>query len=111
MVRVYKLKAFARFQRGERLTDSALSDAVRRAETGLVDADLGGGVMKQRVARRGEGKRGGYRTILAYRQGQRAVFLFGFAKSDRDNLDDDELVAWRRIGRVWLGIDDATTRR
>lgn len=104
---VYKVKAFARFQRGQRLSDSALSDAVRRAAAGLVDADLGGGLIKQRIARQGQGKRGGYRTILAYRQGQRAVFLYGFAKSEQDNIDDEERIALRAFGQYWLSLNDA----
>lgn len=105
-MRVFKLKAFARFQRRERVADHALAKSVRDAEDGLVGADLGGGLVKQRVARPGAGKRGGYRTIIAYRRGSRAVFLYGFAKSERDNLDDDELAYWRQIGRVYLGLDD-----
>ena len=105
-MRLYKLKAFARFQRRERIADKALGKAVRSAEDGLVDADLGGGLIKQRVARPGQGKSGGFRTIIAYRRGDRAVFLFGFAKSERENLDDDELAYWQRVGRVYLGLDD-----
>jgi hypothetical protein len=105
-VRLYKLKAFARFQRRERISDQALGQAIRSAEAGLVDAELGGGLIKQRVARPGQGKSGGYRTIIAYRRGSRAVFLFGFAKSERENLDDDELAHWQRVGRVYLGLDD-----
>ena len=105
-MRVFKLKAFARFQRRERIADATLAKAVRSAEAGLVDADLGGGLIKQRVARPGQGKSGGFRTIVAYRRGSRAVFLFGFAKSERDNLDDDELAQWQRVGRAYLGLDD-----
>jgi hypothetical protein len=86
---------------------SALVRSVHVAEEGLVDADLGGGLIKQRVARPGEGKRGGFRTVIAYRRGERAVFLFGFAKSDRENFDNDELAGWRRIGRAYLGPDDS----
>jgi hypothetical protein len=71
---------------------------VREAGTGLVDADLGGGLIKQRVARPGAGKSGGYRTVIAYRRGERAVFLYGFAKSVRANIDDDELEVLRRRG-------------
>jgi hypothetical protein len=104
-VRVYKLKAFARFQRREGIADGALAKAVRGAEAGLVDADLGGGLIKQRVARSGQGKSGGYRTVIAYRRGDRAMFLFGFAKRERENLDDDELTYWQRIGRVYMGLD------
>jgi hypothetical protein len=105
-VRLFKLKAFARFQRRERIADEALGRVVRRADDGLIDADLGGGLIKQRVARPGQGKSGGFRTIIAYRRGDRAVFLFGFAKSDRQNLDDDELAYWRRVGRAYLGLDE-----
>jgi hypothetical protein len=105
-VRLFKLKAFARFQRRERIADKALGKAVRRADDGLIDADLGGGLIKQRVARPGQGKSGGFRTIIAYRRGDRAVFLFGFAKSDRENLDDDELAYWRRVGRAYLGLNE-----
>lgn len=78
----------------------------RYAARKTVDADLGGGLIKQRVARPGQGKSGGFRTIVAYRRGSRAVFLFGFAKSERDNLDDDELAHWQRVGRAYLGLDD-----
>ena len=105
-MRLFKLKAFARFQRREGIADKVLSKTIRGAEDGLVDADLGGGLIKLRVARPGQGKRGGFRTIIAYRRGSRAVFLFGFAKSERENLDDDELAQWQRIGRAYLGLDD-----
>jgi hypothetical protein len=105
-MRLYKLKAFARFQRRERIADRALGKAVRSAEMGLVDADLGGGLIKQRVARPGQGKSGGYRTLIAYRRGDRAVFLYGFAKSDQASVDADQLAYWRQIGRVYLGLDD-----
>jgi hypothetical protein len=105
-VRLYKLKGFARFQRRERITDQVLGKAVKSAERGLIDADLGGGLIKQRVARAGQGKSGGFRTIVAYRRGDRAVFLYGFAKSERANLDGDERAHWQRVGRAYLGLDE-----
>ena len=105
-MRVYKLKAFARFQRRERMADKALGKAVQSAEQGLVEADLGGRLIKQRIARPGQGKSGGYRTVIAYQRGERAVFLFGFAKNERANLDDDELVYWQQVGRSYLSLDD-----
>ena len=64
-------------------------------------------MIKQRVARLGQGKRGSYRTIVAYRVKQRAVFLFGFAKSGKANLDADEVAALVKRGAVWLGASDA----
>ena len=103
-MQVYKVKVFARFQRRERITDKALAKAVRSAEDGLVDADLGGGLIKQRVARPGQGKSGGYRTVIAYRHGDLAVFLLGFAKHERANIDDDELEDLRGQARAFLRL-------
>ena len=104
---IYKLKAFARYARSEGISDEILSDAIGRAERGLVDADLGGGLFKQRVARKGQGRSGGYRVMIALRVGDLAVFLFGFAKSAQDNLDDRQLTALRRIAASWLSADAA----
>jgi hypothetical protein len=104
-VRVFKTKLFAKFARRERIADAALSEAIERAGRGLVDADLGGGVIKQRVARRGQGRSGGYRTLIAYRSGDLAVFLFGFSKSERANIDDDELADLRAVSTSWLAAD------
>ena len=66
-------------------------EAVRRAEGGLIDADLGGGVIKQRVARAGKGKSGGHRTLILFRRGERAIFAFGFAKSAQANIAKADL--------------------
>jgi hypothetical protein len=110
-VRVFKTKWFARFAQRERIADASLAEAVRRAERGLVDADLGGGVIKQRVARSGQGRSGGYRVLAAYRRKTRAVFLFGFAKSERDNVEDDELATLRDIARGWLEADGKALAR
>lgn len=98
-MRVFKIRWFARFARGERIDDKSLSQAVARAARGLIDADLGGGLIKQRVARRGRGRSAGYRMIVAYRIGQRAIFLYGFAKRERDNIEPHEL---RHVARGWF---------
>lgn len=90
-MRILKTRAFARFARASGIADRALAEAIRRAEAGLIDAGLGAGLVKLRVARAGQGKRGGYRTLVAYRPGTRAVFLFGFAKSERENVSPDQL--------------------
>jgi hypothetical protein len=79
---------------------------VRDAEAGSIDADLGGGLIKQRAARPGQGKRSGYRTVIAYRRAERAVFLYGFAKSARANIDADELAALRRRGAGLLSAPE-----
>lgn len=95
---VYAIKTFRRFQRKQRIGDVALMEAIERAEAGLVDGDLGGGLIKQRIARPGKGRSGGYRTIIAYRAGERAVFLLGFAKSALDNIDPATLAKWQAFG-------------
>ena len=85
-MRVFLTKSFVRFQRKERIADAALVEAIKRAERGLVDASLSANLIKQRVGRPGQGRSGGFRTVVAYRIGDRAVFLFGFAKSERSNI-------------------------
>jgi hypothetical protein len=99
------MKTFRRFQRKEGIADDALGDAIRRVERGVIDADLGGGLIKQRVARKGHGRSGGFRVIVAYRTNARAVFLYGFAKSQRESIADDELAALRQIGGSLLRAD------
>jgi hypothetical protein len=102
-VRIFKNGWFERFARKERIADAALKEAVQRAENGLVDADLGGGVIKQRVARPGKGKSGGYRTLILFRQGDRAIFAFGFAKSAQANISKADLALLRDAAAEALG--------
>jgi hypothetical protein len=104
-VRIFKTKWLVRFTRRERITDQSLTEAIERAARGLIDADLGGGIIKQRVARCGQGRSGGYRMLIAYRAGTRAVFLYAFAKNERENIGPDELLTWRGIGALWLAKD------
>jgi hypothetical protein len=101
-VRIFKTKLFAKFARREQISDANLAEAIWRAGQGLVDADLGGGVIKQRVARQGQGRSGGYRTLIAYRSGDFAIFLFGYAKRDRDNIEADELRVLQLTAQQWV---------
>lgn len=105
-MQVFKTKWFARFARNEFIADTSLREAISRAERGLIDADLGGGLIKQRVARQGKGRSGGYRLIIAYRAKGRAVFLFGFAKSEMENMAANQLAVARGIARKLLAADD-----
>ena len=106
-MQTFKTKAFARFAKRDGLEDAALCEAVRRARDGLVDADLGGGVIKQCIARGGGGRSGGFRTIVLFRRGGLAFFVYGFAKSDRANLRRDELTAFRLLADEYLALDSA----
>lgn len=105
-MRVFKAKEFARFARREDLDDARLCEAVDRATRGLIDADLGGGLIKQRVARPGQGRRGGYRTLMAFSSKTRTVFVYGFPKSERDNIGPDELKFWRDVAHGFLTMTD-----
>ncbi len=105
-MRIFKTKWLVRFARRERITDDNLREAIDRAERGIIDADLGGGLIKQRVARGGQGRSGGYRMMVAYKAQDRAFFLYGFAKNDRDNIDPDQVTALRKIAAGWLDEPD-----
>ena len=105
-MRVFKTKVFNRWAKREGLADQSLCEAVSEMLQGLVDARLGGGVVKQRIARAGEGKRGGYRTILATNLRDRWFFMFGFAKSERDNIREDELKMLRQLAAALVRMDD-----
>jgi hypothetical protein len=105
-MRVFKNAWFERFARKQGITDDAILDAVWRAEQGLVDADLGGGVIKQRVARPGQGKSGSFRTIILYRGMGRAFFVYGFAKSDRENIGADLAADFRKMAVHVLDLSE-----
>ena len=104
-MRTFKTKPFARFAAREGIEDAALCEAVERAAKGLVDADLGGGVVKQRIARQGQGRSGGFRILVLFRRGDRAYFVHGFAKSDRENLRRNELMALRSLADEMFGLN------
>jgi len=105
-VRIFKTKWVIRFARRERISDAILKDAIERAERGIIDADLGGGLIKQRVARPGQGRSSGFRMFVAYRTEDKAFFLYGFAKSDLGNIEDHELQALRDLASDMLTRND-----
>lgn len=106
-MRVFKNSRFHKFARKEKISDAMLCEAVERAERGQIDADLGAGLIKQRVARPGAGKSGGFRTLVFFRAETRAVFAFAFAKSDMANLDDAEEAYLKKAAKLVLGFADA----
>jgi hypothetical protein len=105
-LRVLKNAWFARFARKEKISGQALWDAVERAEQGKIDADLGGGVIKQRIARPGEGKSKGYRSIILFRKDERAFFVYGFPKSELGNIRQDEEEQFKKMAKHVLALTD-----
>lgn len=113
MKRVFKTRHFIRWMRKTELADSALCSAVLEMSQGLIDADLGGSIVKKRVGLAGRGKRGGARTLIATNKGNRWFFVFGFEKNDRASITDDELAALQDLAHELLArtnqqLDTAT---
>lgn len=102
MKRIFKTRYFARWMRKTELKDEELCFAVIEMAQGLIDADLGGGILKKRVGLSGRGKRGGARTLVATNKGNRWIFVYGFEKNDRTNISDGELEALKDIAAQLL---------
>jgi len=105
-VRIFKSRWFQRFARKAAITDAVLLEAADRAGKGQIDADLGGEVVKQRIAKPGQGRSRGYRTIILFRRGSKAFFVYGFHKSQRANIDDDELRQFKEAAKHVLALSE-----
>lgn len=105
---IYKTKVFDRWANEQGLTDQSLCQAIREMSAGLIDADLGGGLYKKRVGRTGrrtgKGKSGGFRTLVATNRGDRWIFVFGFAKNERDNINKKEKDALKKLASYYLSL-------
>ena len=102
---IFKNAWFGRFAKRENISDAALKKAIQEAERGVA-ADLGGHVIKQRIARPGHGKSGGYRTLIVFKKGEKAFFIYVFPKRDRENIDKDELTAFKKAAKELLALSD-----
>lgn len=105
-MRVFKTKWFTRFADKEGIDDARLIGTVQSIESGLIDADYGGGVIKQRIARDGEGKSGGYRTVVAFRSSSRSIFMFAFPKSVQDNFSIVEKREYKKAAVFYMGMTE-----
>ncbi|WP_404790593.1 type II toxin-antitoxin system RelE/ParE family toxin [Altericista sp. CCNU0014] len=103
-MKIHKTRWFVRWARKQGLNDSSLCDAVREMSEGLYEADLGGGLIKKRIARPGQGKRGSFRTLIATNKGNRWVFVYGFSKNERSNIDKDEEEALKKLASELLAL-------
>ncbi len=103
-MRIFKIKAFIRFANKENLADGTLKQAIAELEAGQFDADLGGGVYKQRIARQGEGKSGGYRVLISFRHEDRAFFLYGFPKSSKANITASEKSDLKKLAKYFFSL-------
>ena len=106
-MKVFQNAWFGRFARKEEISADALWDTVERAENGQIDANLGGGVIKQRIARPGKSKSKGYRSIILFRKGELSFFVYGFSKSELGNIRKDEEAQFKNMAKHVLSLTDA----
>ncbi len=106
-MRIFKTRQFHIWAEAEGLTDEALRNAVQEIDHGLVDANLGGGLYKKRVATQSRGKSGSLRTLLAFKAENKAFFIYGFAKNKRANITDKEKKAMKLVAKELQSYSDA----
>lgn len=105
-MRIFKYKSFDRWASSEKLSDKILQKALIEMNNGLYEADLGSGLYKKRIALQGKGKRGGYRTLIAFQCEEKAFFLFGFSKNECENISDNEKKIYKKLAKDLLGLDE-----
>ncbi len=105
-MRIIKTKKFAKWAIKSKISDIDLIDAAKEIELAIYEANYGGGVLKKRVSNKGRGKSGGARTIVAFKKGNNCYFVFGFEKSDKDNISKPEEKALKLIARTLLSYSD-----
>ena len=105
-MRIFKTKEFNHFADREAIADQTLKKTALKIEAGLIDAELGGGVIKQRVPRQGQGKSGGYRVIVCFQKERCLFFVHGFAKSWQSNISAAELIDFRDLAKILVNLND-----
>lgn len=105
-MRIFLTRAFERLDVAKKLSEADLAVAVSEMNDGLLGANLGSRVYKKRVALTGRGKRGGARTLVAFKRNERAIFVYGFRKSQRDNIADKEMKALKLLAQELLDYGD-----
>ncbi|MGE4350524.1 MAG: type II toxin-antitoxin system RelE/ParE family toxin [Candidatus Berkiella sp.] len=105
-MRIFKTKSFNKWTKKNRLTDKVLIEAVKEIDNGLVDAKLGSNLYKKRIATATKGKRGGFRTLLAYKKGKLVFFVYGFGKGEKENISNEDEENLKKAADVYLSFDE-----
>ena len=105
--RILKTKAFKKLAKKGDITDKKLVKAIEEVNSGLVDGDYGGGVLKKRVARQGQGKREGHRVIILMQKGTDVFFVHSFEKGDKEDLEEDEQKAYKLMAKTFFAFSNA----
>lgn len=110
-MRIFKHRSFNQWAKSEGVTDNLLIKAIDGMEKGLYEGNLGSGLYKKRVALPGRGKRGSHRTLVVFRKGKTAFFVYGFAKNDRDDIDEKEEKLYRQLAKDFLDMGENTIKK
>ncbi|MGX2975768.1 type II toxin-antitoxin system RelE/ParE family toxin [Ursidibacter arcticus] len=105
-MRIFKTRAFAKFASKQKIEDTQLVEVIKRAEFGLIDANLGGNIIKQRIARQGQGKSGGYRSLIFYKINDNHFFVVGFAKNEQENISATDLASLKLLAEQYANYQD-----
>ncbi len=105
-MRVFKNKWFTKFAKKERISDQKLCQMIKDLENGLIDTDYGDGLIKQRLARQNQGKSSGYRCIILFHHKNNAFFVYGFPKSERENIGREDERAFKDLSQQMFGFSD-----
>lgn len=105
-MRIYKYKQFHNWAKSEGLSDETLLLAVDEIAKGLLEANLGGGLYKKRIPGNNGGKRGGYRTLLAFKEGDKTFFIYGFSKNERENISIKEQLVFKKLAGYYLKLTE-----
>lgn len=106
MTRIFLTKKFGKWSDDVGLADEKIESTIAEIENGLIDADLGGSIFKKRIGINGQGKSGSLRTIIGFKEGERAFFLYGFPKGERDNITKQEKAALKEMAKVYFEMND-----
>ena len=110
-MKIYKHRHFYQWAKKEKLKDEQLKEAITEIVAGLHDGDLGNGLYKKRISQPGKGKRGSYRTLLAFKAGHKAFFVYGFAKKDLANINEKEQYTYRQLAKYLLAADEKVIQK
>lgn len=111
MARIFLTKNFAKWATNVGISDEKIEQAVREIESGLVDANLGGHLFKKRIGINNQGKSGSLRTLIGFKTGDHAFFLYGFPKSAKGNITKQEREAFKEMARVFFELSEERLRK
>ncbi len=101
-----KTKWFNSWAKKNKINDISLFEGITNLENNLSTVSLGSSLYKVRISRKGAGKSSGFRTIIVFKSGEKAIYIYGFAKNEQDNISSTELSMFKKLGKDLLRLND-----